>query len=153
MRRIFICLGLVCFLGSVTGCSAMNAAFDSKLGTDSLLYVIELDYKTSADKMKKACRNAVPDVSSDLQALAEQSDLIAFSNIGAREVLFGTGEEYRLVIKCTLLPSKKHIHVIYINAEERGLPGSLKLPQLKGKIEQMVVRVQTEVRLNSGGVR
>jgi|CXWL01.1.fsa_nt_gi hypothetical protein len=150
MREIVVFFGLACFLGSVTGCGAMNALFNSKLEKDSLLHQITLDHPTDAAKMNKACRNAVPEVSSDLQILSESSDVIAFSTTGFKEFYFGTGEEYRLVIRCTLLPSKKHI---LISADEQGLPGSLKLVKIKDKFEQMVVRVQTEVRLNSGGPR
>lgn len=150
MRKMFAFFGLVCFLESVTGCGAMNAIFNSKLVKDSLLHQITLDHPTDAAKMNRACRNAVPDFSLDLQVLSEDSHLIAFSNTGVNEFYFGTGEEYQLAIKCTLLPSKKHI---LIDAFEKGLPGSLKLVKLKDKFEQMVVRVQTEVRLNSGGVR
>lgn len=150
MRKMFAFLGLVCFLGSVTGCGATNALFNSKLEKDSLLHQITLDHPTNVAKMNRACRNAVPEVSPDLQVLSESSDLIAFSTTGVKEFYFGTGEEYQLVIRCTLLPSKKHI---LINANEQGLPGSLKLAKIKDKFEQMVVRVQTEVRLNSGGIR
>lgn len=138
---MFVVFGLVCFLGSVTGCGATNALLNSKLEKDSLMYEIKLDNPTTADKMKRACRNTVPEVSSDLHASTEFSDTIAFINTSSNEFWFGTGEEYQLTIQCVLFPSKKYIQ---ITANEQGLPGSLKLKQLRGKIEQVVVRVKQE---------
>jgi hypothetical protein len=54
MRKIFVFFGLVCFLGSVTGCGATNALFNSKLEKDSLLHQITLDHPTNAAKMNGA---------------------------------------------------------------------------------------------------
>lgn len=85
MSRHVVALGLACILEFVTGCGAMNAAFNSKLGTDNLLYVIDLDHQTNADRMKRACRNAVPQVSSDLHVLDDSLGSIAFSNISAND--------------------------------------------------------------------
>ena len=134
-------VGLACVLGAVTGCGETRALFNSNLERDSLMYEIRLDRPTTADKMKKTCRNTVPEVSSDLHPLTEDSSLIAFTNTDRKEFFGGTGEEYQLTIKCTLFPSKKYIQ---ITADERGLPGSLKLKQLRGKIEQVAVRVKQE---------
>lgn len=144
---MFIVFGLVYFLGSVTGCGEMKAAFNSKLEKDSLFYEIRLDRQTNAadqayaDRMKSVCRNAVPEVSSDLRLLGEDQNRITFMNTGRKEFFEGTGEEYQLTITCTFIPTKKY-YSITIQANERGLPGSLKLKTLKPKVEQMVARVQ-----------
>jgi hypothetical protein len=125
----------------------MNAIFNSKLERDSLFYEVRLDRQAGADdqayvnRMKSVCRNAVPDVSSDLHLLGETPIRITFTNTGRKEFFEGTGEEYQLAITCTLIPTKTY-YSITIDASERGLPGSLKLKTLKPKVEQMVARVQ-----------
>ncbi|MEO6542783.1 MAG: hypothetical protein ABIP05_01910 [Nitrospiraceae bacterium] len=97
--------------------------------------------QTYANRMKSVCRNAVPDVSSDLHLLKDDTNRIDFINTGAKEFFEGTGEEYQLTITCTLTPIKNY-YSITIAANERGLPGSLKLQTLKPTVEQMVARVQ-----------
>ncbi len=151
-KKILFFLSLVCFLGSVTGCGLKNMLFSDKLERHSETYWVKLDHQTNPATMIRACRNAVLDVSSYLQPSSmSPPDSISFSLLGdtagLTNVYFGTGEEHNITIQCELRRSKKKEEkedLIVITVLETGLPDSIKWPELKEKMNQMVLRVKRE---------